>query len=249
MKLIVSGAKWLLAIACGMGVSAAHAQGGGFYITPTRLDFDARARTGVLTLANDGKSSLNFQVRLVRWSQDSEGKDVTEDNADLIYFPRVTTVEPESKRILRVGLRGSGVDAEEKTYRLIVEEIPPATDSAVPRLEIQMRFQFSVPLFVAPANPRPAADLEHVSVSQGSLKFRVHNVGNQTLLVSRFQAMDGDKVLQEGSGWYLMPGVAREYALQIPGEVCQKVGATELEVITDKLVLKRKVEVAPAACK
>jgi len=248
MNLVTESARWLLAIGFWVGVSAAHAQGGGFYITPTRLDFDARARTGVLTLANDGKSSLNFQVRLVRWTQDAEGKDVTEDNADLIYFPRVATVEPESKRILRVGLRGSGVDAEEKTYRLIVEEIPPAADKAVPRLEIQMRFQFSIPLLVAPANPRPAADLQDVSLSKGSLKFRIHNAGNQTLLISRFQAMDGDKLLQDGSGWYLMPGVAREYALRIPDEVCRTVGAIELEVITDKLVLKRKVEMAPAAC-
>src|SRR5690242_12939673 len=91
----------LLAAAC--VVTPAELLAYAFGVSPIRLDFSASERSGAITVSNDDRVPVSFQMRLVRWSQDAKGEDVYEDNKDLIYFPRLMSVEPQEKRVIRVG--------------------------------------------------------------------------------------------------------------------------------------------------
>ena len=53
-----------------------------------RLDLGPRAKSGVLTVTNEGEEKLNFQLQAMEWTQDAAGKDVYNETQDLIFFPQ-----------------------------------------------------------------------------------------------------------------------------------------------------------------
>jgi len=94
-----------------------------FQIQPTTMNLSRKVRSGVFSVINNGNEKIDFQVSAKEWKQDEKGKDIYEDTEDIIFFPKVMSVEPNSQRAIRVGLK-TPPSAREKTYRLFVQEIP-----------------------------------------------------------------------------------------------------------------------------
>jgi fimbrial chaperone protein len=219
----------------------------GFYVSPTRIDLDARARSGVITIANDTEDPMTFEVSLVSWTQDADAKDIYADSDDLVFFPRLVTVKPGDKRLIRVGLRGRAESIEEKAYRLMILEIPPA-EVAERGVQVQVRVRFSVPLLVAPSSAIAAAEMDEADIFAGTVRLRVKNIGNQTIRIDRVRVYSGDNLDRQVTGWYLMPGLSRTYSVAIPRETCGKLSKLDVEVVSDKVTLKRRMDVSLAAC-
>src|SRR5450432_1756242 len=98
---------------------------GEFTINPLRVNLDRATRSSEITVRNDDTAPLRMQVQAMSWRQDAEGKDQYEVSDDLIYFPRALEILPGESRIIRVGVKAAPVSREE-TYRLFIEELPPA---------------------------------------------------------------------------------------------------------------------------
>src|ERR1051325_10876733 len=75
-----------------------------FSVSPIRLPFERGARAAAVTVSNDDARPLRMQLRLMEWTQDAAGADVHRDSEELVYFPRMMTVPPGGKRLVRVGL-------------------------------------------------------------------------------------------------------------------------------------------------
>src|SRR5262245_55910672 len=99
LALIVLAAAVLYAMATRPAKSAE------FSVSPIRLEFEAGARSAAVTVANDDKRPLRMQLRLMEWTQDADGVDVYRESDELVYFPRLMSVEPGEKRLVRVGLK------------------------------------------------------------------------------------------------------------------------------------------------
>ena len=94
---------------------------GEFRVTPIRLDFDRGTKTGVVTIVNEGGEKLNAQMRAFEWSQTADGKDEYTETNDIIFFPRMMSLEKNEEKILRAGIKMPAT-TKEKTYRLFIEE-------------------------------------------------------------------------------------------------------------------------------
>jgi fimbrial chaperone protein len=219
-----------------------------FGIAPIRLDFDRDTRTGVITVNNDDTIRETFQVRLMRWTQDAKGADHYEDSSDLVYFPRLMTVEPKDKRVIRIGSRGEPA-ANEKAYRLYVEEISEGTATAQAGSTIAVRMRFALPVFVAPAGKAETrADVVDATFDKGQAHIRVHNGGNRSFKVETITLRDGDTQVAEVAGWYVLAGATRDFAVPIPHDACARLKSVEAQLKNESLDLRRTIAIDPARC-
>ncbi len=222
------------------------AAAGNFAVSPIRIDFDHNVRNGAITVTNDAQSELKLQIRLVEWLQDWDGKDGYRESDELIYFPRIATLAPGEKRVVRVGLRGAPAQPQERSYRLFIEDIPEKTTQQGSRLAIAVRF--GVPLFVRPAKETIDGEIEALRLDQGKLYVRVRNIGNVHFRIASVNAFQDGQSLGEAAGWYLLPGAARDHLIEIPAGQCHAPGRLDVTVTSDRVTLQGSLEVTRAMC-
>lgn len=218
-----------------------------FGVSPIRLDLGPSARSGAISVSNDDQVRMSFQMKLLRWTQNDKGEDVYEESKDLVYFPRLMSIEPTQKRVIRVGTQAPP-GPEELTYRLAIEEMTPLEEgSRGPAVAVRMRF--AVPVFVAPLAPATKTEVEGLVVARGEVRFVVANTGNQHIRVETARLLRGERALREVAGWYILAGARRSFSVPIPAEECGKPGALTLAIKGEGIDLQREVTVDAGRCR
>ncbi|MHB1123115.1 MAG: fimbrial biogenesis chaperone [Ramlibacter sp.] len=232
-----------------LGACLPPAQAGNFGVSPIRLDFDRSARTGSVTVTNDdGQKPLRVQVDAMSWQQDDEGKDRYLPSQELTFLPRIMTVPPDEKRLLRAGIRVPAADRE-KAYRLFIQEMPePGTEGGA-SAQVAVKVRFGIPVFVKPLKEEPRGEIEMIELVKGTLGVKVRNTGNVHFIIQSIQLKAGKAFAKEIAGWYLLSGAARLHSTAIPADVCETLRSIDAVVKTDRLELTRRLEVDPAGCR
>jgi fimbrial chaperone protein len=223
---------------------------GEWRVTPIRIELDKNAKSGVVTIVNEGTEKLNVQMKAMEWTQDAEGKDVYTETEDLIFFPKIMTIEPKEERILRAGIKIPAV-AKEKTYRLFVEEIPEPKKSEGVNVAIAIRF--GVPIFVKPLKAEPRGEIPKIGLAKGAVTVVVKNIGNVHFMINSVNIKGkndkGEEIFAKDiNGWYLLSDTSRIYSAEVPQEICKDLSKIDVQVVTDKLNLSGKADVDKAMC-
>ncbi len=223
---------------------------GEFRVTPIRLDFDRGTKSGVITIVNEGGDKLNVQMRAFEWTQNADGKDQYTETNDIIFFPRIMSLEKSEEKILRAGIKIPAT-AKEKTYRLFIEEIPEPKKGEGVNVAIAIRF--GVPIFVKPLKEELKGEIAKVELSKGVLNLLIKNKGNTHFVIHSVDVKGrnakGEEIFsKELSGWYLLSGASRSYTVTIPEETCQALTRLDIEAKTDRLKLNGKLDVNQAMC-
>jgi fimbrial chaperone protein len=219
-------------------------------VIPIRLDLDRATKSGVLTIKNRGDIALNVQIKAFEWSQDANGKDQYSETADLIFLPRIATIEKQADQLVRAAIKVPAT-AREKTYRLFIEEIPKARKAESTGVAIAVRF--GVPIFVKPLKEEIRGEIVKMELAKGVLSATVKNTGNihfnTNSLVVRMQNSKGEEVFTKDiKGWYLLSDISRDHAVPIPEKACLEAVVAEIEVKADKLNLKRRLDLKKTMC-
>jgi fimbrial chaperone protein len=223
---------------------------GDWKVSPIRIDLDKNAKSGAVRIVNEGDERLTVQMKAMEWTQDAEGKDIYTDTEDIIFFPKLMTIEKQEERILRAGIKIPAV-AKEKTFRLFVEEIPEPKGSEGVNVAIAIRF--GVPIFVKPLKVEAKGEIEKVEFSKGVAAAAIKNTGNIHFMINavnfRGKNDKGEEIFAKDiNGWYLLSGSSRIYSEKIPKEICKDLSKIEVQVATDKLNLSGKTDVDTAMC-
>ena len=226
------------------------ASAGQFGVSPIRVDLDRNSKSGAITVSNDEDAdSLRVQMRLFEWTQDAEGKDVYQESQDLVYFPRLMVLEKGQQKLVRIGLRTPAI-TQEKTYRLFVEELPsPPTPGSVTGSRVAIAVRFGVPVYLKPAKEEIRAEIVKLDVSKGVLHVGVRNTGNTHFTIKTVTATSGKSFSREMAGWYLLAGVTRDHAIELPQADCTRLGKLVVTVATDQAELRGAVDVDASMCK
>jgi fimbrial chaperone protein len=243
-------------VAVSLVFSACAVQAGEWRVTPIRVNFERGARIGTVNVRNDGDAPMNFQVKAMAWAQDAEGKDQYEETNELIFFPKLLAIPPHEERVIRIGLRGPGGGAKEKTYRLYVEEVsPPRKDPNEGGATVAVTVRFAVPLFVFPTKEEPGGQLVKTELDKGTINAFVLNSGNTHFRVTTLQfkgktAKGEETFSQSLNGWYVLHGITRTFSIPVPYEACRKTDLIDVEISTDrKIVLTGSMPVDKSQCK
>lgn len=239
----------LRAAALGLaGLCAAGSVFAGFGISPTRLDLHRGVRTSSITATNDDSTSpIRAQVDAVSWVQDQDGNDRFEPTGELTFLPRIMTIPPEDRQLIRVGIRVPATERE-KAFRLFVEELAEPQKAAEPGAKVAVRVRFGIPVFVKPLKEEVRGEIDLLTVERGIVTVRVRNQGNVHFGIQSIQVSESDLFSTQISGWYLLPGAARVHSLNIPAETCRKLKGFEVVVKTDRFDLKRRLELDQSSC-
>jgi len=197
----------------------------GLSVTPISLDFVATP-VQALWLSNTGTDTLNAQLRVFAWSQ-ADGNDQLTPSRDLVVSPPMIALQPGQRQLVRV-IRSGAVGPGERSYRILVDELP---DPMKPAQGLQFVMQFSIPVFSgAETSSVPQLDwrLERVD---GKLVLATDNHGSGRAKITDLKVMTADgRVLQQRPGLvgYVLAGNSRRWPITL-GEK-EAIAASEIQI-------------------
>jgi fimbrial chaperone protein len=242
------------ALAVALVVAALPAAAQEYSVSPMRIELDRSAQSAVVTLRNLGATPIDFQVVTREWTQDADGRDVYADTADLVYFPKIFTVEPNEERVVRIGAKALPAGVE-RTFRLFVERIPPpAKEAPKPGAQVAINVRFALPVFVRPPAPVAQGTIESAALERGTLTARLRNTGNVHLrmdegvgLVGR-DAAGAQVFATKLEDRYVLAGATKRLAAPIPRSACAQLATVEIVAAAEQLTLSRRLDVGRASC-
>lgn len=233
-----------------LGVLCSSATAGSFQVVPFYIYLDRDNSRATLKVINTGGEHITVQLMAVSWSQDSTGRPKLESSDDLVFFPRIFTVEAGQERTVRIGLVAAPTDAVERTYRLFIRELPVAESG---QIMLRVAVQISIPVFVSPKDPTPKPEIVGVELRQGKLLLRVHNAGNahvlvKTIRITGYNGEDGEVFTQEEPGWYVLSGIEKTFTVQVDPQSCRQCRRFKVDVESEESVLEQSISIDPAQC-
>jgi len=206
-----------------------------FGISPIRLDLDRQNKTDSITISNDEtERKLEMQAKLVEWTQDAKGNDVYVESNDLVFFPRIFSVDQQDQRVVRVGLKVPAA-ATEKSYRLFIEELPPPPDPAKKGAQVLFVVRFGVAIFVRPDKEQLAGAIESVEAAPTAATVVIRNTGNQNFQIQSLSVKSQAGYEKEIVGGYVLAGATKHVTAPFPPDMCTKLGKLHIVMKTDRI--------------
>jgi fimbrial chaperone protein len=238
----------LAGLACVALVEIAGA--GSFQVNPIRITLSPQGSSSLLTVRNEGSERLRFQVDFYAWDQSKQGEMILNPTDDLVVYPALLTIDAGNERNVRVGTKNPVVP-KEKSYRIFIEELPPATKRVDPGIRILTRI--GVPIFIQPQPPKPHALIDNVAVHKSEILFEVINRGNVHLLPRGIRVKGtgaaGINALEKNfDPWYILAGGSRQYRLEISPSDCLKLKDLIVEVDLEEKSLKQQLPLQANSC-
>jgi fimbrial chaperone protein len=191
------------------------AQAANLQISPVMINFRASQSAAGINLQNYGETPLYGQVRVYTWDQQN-GEDVLAPATEVVASPPIMEIGPRSSQTIRLVRRTGPAAVGEQSYRILIDEIPRGDG---PENGVAIRLQYSVPLFVLPADDLAAPALTWtVFRKNGDWTLRVQNAGTlhaQIGATSIRTASGKEYELSKGLLGYALPGKTREWRLSV----------------------------------
>ena len=244
----------LLLLAPGLFLLAAvRAQGAGLNVSPVQLYLKAEESKTLLTLRNEGEEAVRFQLQVSAWGEDPKEGMTLGPTGDIVFYPTLLTLKPGETHKVRVGTT-LPFGALERTYRLFVEELPPAERPAQSRSAVRVLTRIGIPIFVQPTKVLESQALSSVALASGAAAFDLQNDGNVHLRVDTVRlegfAPDGALLFErESPGWYVLAGGRKHFKVDVPRDACPRVRKLVATVKTDReQTLQQALETPAGAC-
>jgi len=211
------------------------AQAASLEIDPVRIDLTPQHKTAAITIRNNSDQATTIQIKAVHWSQTEVG-DLNSDTRDLIAFPPLVKIAPNSAQIVRVALRRTPHATHEVTYRINLEEVPPAPVAGVTSVLVALRI--GLPVFVRSKDGKSAPEMRWSALyaKNGDLNLTLRNPGTAHVQVTDFLLMvpGSDAVIAaEQRSSYVLAGQTRTWQFK-PSDASMLSGPRiRMKVFTD----------------
>jgi fimbrial chaperone protein len=248
MSLARTTALALLAVAIGLG---GRALAGELAVDPILVQLRPGTASAVVALHNRSSETVRYEVKVVAWEQSAAGEMKLSPTTDVVAFPALLTLGPGEKRNVRVGTV-TGFGAVEKSFRLFIEELPPAATPGE-RSQVHVLTRIGIPVFLTPAGPQEKAELTGLSLTGAAATVALRNRGtvhvrpSAAKLVARNAA---GETLHEVplDAWYVLAGGERVWSAELPRARCAEVRSLSAEVVLARETLRATQETTAGAC-
>lgn len=191
---------------------AGGARAGGLEVAPLGVDFPAGQMAQTITVANRATAPATVQVRTFEWSQPG-GIDRLAPTDAVVASPPIVTIPPGREQVIRVLLRRPSAGAAEKSYRLMVDEIPVPVPG-----QINLALHLSLPIFVLPAAPgQPSVAWSARPAGGGAVDLAARNDGTRHAKFDSLTVSTRSGAASAAFGGYVLPGQERRWRIPLHG--------------------------------
>lgn len=162
-------------------LSAPAAWAGSLEVGPIRVIMIGPERTATLNVRNTGDAPIRVQVRTVDWAQPDGQDSYTPSNA-LLASPPLMTIGPSESQVIRLVVEKTPAAKHERSYRLILDELPPAKTEG--GAGVQTAIRVLVPVFITPS-----------TVSRPRLTWKATATGDAVLLTAQNEGDARDRLV------------------------------------------------------
>lgn len=201
------------------GLNAAAAQmadpsstGGGLAVAPVQLALTSASRSVSTVVSNYGATPVTVQVRLYSWTMHGEDE-VYGPATDAGFSPPLFRLEPHATQSVRIVAKVPPGPIE-RSYRLIVDQLPLAAGAG----QLQLPVRMVLPVFVEPAavvSRTPALEWSaHQDAQTKRISIGVSNRGAVHVRLVDLVAQDGIRstVVAPGLAGYALAGQERQWS-------------------------------------
>lgn len=212
------------------------AQAQSLAVNPINVQMAPGQMATLLTVINQGPAETAIQIRAFAWSQ-KDGIDVLTPSDDVVASPPLTRIAPGGTQIVRLVLR-KPVIGQEGTYRILLDQIPPAAEAGVVRIALRM----SMPVFAQPtARIAPKVSFHVERNATGSYVVARNDgahhdaIRNLTLSTANGKALK----LEDTQLPYVLAGATRRWHIAPDATLASAKGPFMLTASTETGVLKQ----------
>ena len=246
-------ANWLLMLVFALFFSTQMPAIAAVLIWPTHIFIDSKEKAAAMWLENRGNTLQTYQMRIYAWSHNGNEEELTEQD-NIVGSPPIMQIEPAKRQLVRLIRTNTPPPGKELTYRVILDEIPPAEPQTQDKANgIQFRMRYSVPVFVfgeglSAQSMQGSGKIEaDKAVIENSLSWRIKNSKKQKTLEVRnngpvhvhlrnltFAKTNETKTDPAGAAGYVLPGKTMSW----PVTAKMGSGSTLLGIINGKQLVR-----------
>ncbi|MFX5737561.1 fimbria/pilus periplasmic chaperone, partial [Acinetobacter baumannii] len=157
-------------------------------LSPVNVEILSDQTASSISLYNQSNESADLQVRIFEWTQNA-GQDQLIPTDDIAISPPFLKLKPNDSYNLRVVRIKPEPISGEKTYRIIIDELPKPVDSRKASQGVNVLLRSSLPVFVV--NKDAITQLNwKIDTHQKEPSLNINNVGNRHALLNDLTLVD-----------------------------------------------------------
>ncbi len=212
-------------------------------ITPVAVHLVPGNNATTIEVMNRGGVAAAIQLRAFAWTQVGD-KDVLTPTRDIILSPPMFTIGKDATQTIRLLLRRGPAGRGERTYRLLIDEVPPVNGKTN---NVVVAMRVSLPVIIASQAPGAAAlqwrakrgpggRIMLSATNSGAAFERVHAIAVTMADGSRPPVSPG------GANSYILAGAQRQWEVKSNGGAAREL---RLSVTTRSGKSERVLALAP----
>ncbi|ENU48310.1 fimbria/pilus periplasmic chaperone [Acinetobacter nosocomialis] len=157
-------------------------------LSPVTVEILSNQSASSISLYNQSNESADLQVRIFEWTQNN-GQDQLTPTDEINISPPFLKLKPNESYNLRVVRINPEPISGEKTYRIIIDELPKPVDSRKASQGVNVLLRSSLPVFVV--NKDAITQLNwKIDTHQKEPSLNINNVGNRHALLNDLTLVD-----------------------------------------------------------
>jgi fimbrial chaperone protein len=242
----------LLAASLALALAVGPVAAADFGVVPLKVLLSQAKTTEVLTIRNNATTPLRLQVEGKTWGMDASKQWKLDDTDDLIFSPEILSIAPNAEATLRVGTLAPA-DATEVSYRLLLTEIRDSSQAPANGLNLNVRTQVSLPVFVDPTGAASKAALTGAERRDNTLRLTVSNSGNARIDAQGMgvELLDSaGKVIEtaQATSSYALAGAAVDVDVQVKPTSCKAATQVRLTLTAPVVTLTHDLPASAQSC-
>ncbi|QNX88895.1 fimbrial biogenesis chaperone [Acinetobacter seifertii] len=185
-------------------------------LSPVSVEILSDQSASSISLYNQSNESADLQIRIFEWTQNA-GQDQLIPTDDIAISPPFLKLKPNDSYNLRVVRIKPEPISGEKTYRIILDELPKPIDSRKASQGVNVLLRSSLPVFVV--NKDAITQLNwKIDAKQNDTFLNISNIGNRHALLNDLILVDNTEnksypIKVNTVNGYILSGKSKNYTI------------------------------------